>query len=226
MSLIDLVFPKTCLNCKREGKYVCRNCAEKMRLSIEICPMCCRSSVGGVVHIKCKSDFGLDGLTSVWKHEGVIRKAILALKYKYATEVAKELQCFIVTELEFEKFKFLENYYLVPVPLHWIRENNRGFNQTYMLGKYISSELGWKFVPDLIARNKQVSPQVGLKGDERRKNVTNVFTIKQENKLQISRIKNVIIFDDVFTTGSTLKEAAKVLKMNGMAKVWGLTVAR
>lgn len=226
MCLIDLVFPKLCLGCKREGKYICRNCAVNMRLSPLVCPYCFKSSIGGRTHDKCRTDNCLDGLISVWKYEGVIRKAILALKFKFATEVAGELTSYIITELQSKSYILPNASCLVPVPLYWYRENYRGFNQSYLLGKAVSKELVWEFIPDLVIKSKSVRPQVGLKGKERRTNLRNVFEINSSRRSTLAFHRSLILFDDVYTTGSTLKEAARVLKQNGAERVWGLTVAR
>lgn len=69
-------------------------------------------------------------------------------------------------------------------------------------------------------------PQVGLKGKQRRENVKGEFSINQKLKAKIDNNSLVVIFDDVYTTGATIKEAVKVLKRNGVKTVWGLTIAR
>jgi predicted amidophosphoribosyltransferase len=84
--------------------------------------------------------------------------------------------------------------------------------------------MGWKFIPDLLIKNKSTASQVELKGDDRRQNLHGVFSLNPSYIL--STIPNILLFDDVFTTGSTLREAAKVLKRAGVEKVWGLTIAR
>jgi predicted amidophosphoribosyltransferase len=83
--------------------------------------------------------------------------------------------------------------------------------------------MNWKIVTNLLLRKKWTAHQVGLKGKERRENIRNVFALNS-----ICNIQNTIyiLFDDVYTTGSTLKEAVKVLKRAGVQNVWGLTVAR
>jgi len=115
---------------------------------------------------------------------------------------------------------------LVPIPLNKKRSNWRGFNQTELLGRMIASSFGWKFSSNLLLRKKFTKPQAGLGKKERRKNVKDAFAINP----QFAKIKNdnleVVIFDDVFTTGSTLKEACKVLKRNGFKTVWGLVLAK
>ena len=223
MSLIDLIFPINCLNCKTSGVYICKDCVSKVGLPQLNCPECSKPSIDGFTHTKCKKPQGIDGLLSLWKYQGVIRKAILALKYKYATEIVKELQSCMVKELEKRIFLLPTRYFFTPVPIHWYRENYRGFNQSEIVGKTIAKKFNWKFIPDLIIRKKSTASQVELKGSERRKNVQDAFFL---NNSYIPNSKSYILFDDVCTTGSTIKEAARVLKRNGADKVWGLTIAK
>jgi ComF family protein len=111
---------------------------------------------------------------------------------------------------------------LVPIPIHWHRENVRGFNQSEEIGKIVAGEMNWEFNPDLLIKTRQTISQVELTVEKRKQNLQGVFTV--DSKFQIP--DSIIIFDDVFTTGSTLREAAKVLKRAGVQKVWGLTIAR
>lgn len=222
MGLLDIVFPKNCLGCGKEGGYICSKCVEKASLSKQICPYCYKESIDGVTHTKCVKKNGLDGVVSLWRYEGVIRKALIILKYKYATEVGRELVSYIVMELQ--RIFIPKTDILAPVPLYWYRENFRGFNQSELLGKEVAKTLNVKFAPELLIRKKLTTPQASLKGKERRKNLRSAFSDNPDFTLSTSY--SVLIFDDVFTTGSTLKECAKVLKRTGIKKVWGLTVAR
>jgi ComF family protein len=221
MNFLDLVFPKTCLECGSAGSYICAGCIAKVKLAIQICPYCGRAAIDGITHVKCRKKYGLDGLISVWEYEGVIRKGVLSLKYKYSTEAGKELTNFFIRELMFGD-NLISGSVLVPIPLYWHRENTRGFNQSNEVGTAVAANRGWKFLPDLLVRNKSTVPQASLSGDKRRQNLKGVFAINSEFIVP----DTVILFDDVFTTGSTLKEAAKILKKAGVEKVWGLTIAR
>ncbi len=226
MSLIDLIFPKNCLECKKSGDYICKDCLSRVGVPESICPKCNKASIDGFTHVKCRTNYGVDGLVSLWNYEGVIRTAIIALKYKYATEVANELKSYMVAKLQRGEILLPSAYYLVPIPMHWYRENVRGFNQSYELGKLISKAMGWKFIPDLLIRNKHNTPQAKLGREERQQNIKGVFELDSSYQSLISNHQPLILFDDVYTTGSTLKEAAMVLKRKGVQNVWGLTVAR
>lgn len=224
MSILDFVFPKTCLGCGRSGSYICSSCLSQNRTAQPICPYCERASIDGFTHVRCQKKFGLDGLISIWEYEGVIRKAILALKYKYATEITQLLKELVVNSFKSPDSRFLipDSVALVPVPLHWHRQNVRGFNQSEEIGKGVAREMGWEFNPELLIKTRQTYSQAGLPVKERKQNLKGVFAL--DSRFQIP--DSIILFDDVFTTGSTLKEAAKMLKRAGVDRVWGLTIAR
>jgi ComF family protein len=164
----------------------------------------------------------MNRLTSVWKYEGVVRKAILKLKYTFASDVVVELVEKFVGKLD---KKFLpKKVCLVPVPMHSKRKKWRGFNQAEEMGKIVAEKLGWHFVPDLLVRTKHARPQTELKGEERKKNVEGVFSINPNHSLDL-KCNTLVIFDDVWTTGSTLKEAVKALKRkNKKLNVVGMVV--
>ena len=224
MNLIDLIFPKNCLICKSAGRYLCEECVSKVRKVGGICPVCNKGSIDGFTHIKCKKKYGVDGLVSVFEYEGVIRKAIIALKYKYSTEIIGEIVDYSLKVLK-DRNVLVPNYCtLVPIPMHWLKENSRGFNQSYELGKQVAEKMGWEFTPNILVRTKLNTPQAQLSGKERVVNIKNVFALAPN--IDMSQYRNITLFDDVYTTGSTLKEATKVLKRSGTETVWGLTIAR
>ena len=226
MFLVDLLFPKNCLECGRKDDFVCPSCINRLKNLKQICPYCEKPSVDGVTHAKCVRSQGLDGLVSLWPYEGVVRKALLALKYKFAKQVAEELVSYILVKLKKSEVALVKEAVLIPIPLYWYRENFRGFNQSEEIGKVVSQKMGWGFIADLLIRKRLARPQTELKGDERSKNIRGVFAINEFYKSLITSHQSLIVFDDVYTTGSTLKEACKVLKRKGARQVWGLTITR
>jgi len=92
------------------------------------------------------------------------------------------------------------------------------------MGKIVAEKLDWHFVPDLLVRTKHARPQIELKGEERKKNVKGVFSINP-NRSSDSECNTLILFDDVWTTGSTMKEAVKIIKKkNKKLNVVGMTI--
>jgi len=222
MAILDLLFPKSCLGCGRGGRYICNYCIEKVKVPLWICPECFRPSTSGKTHAKCLKGEGLNGHISLWNYEGVIRRAILTLKYKHAREVAKELSGYAARQL-LKRKTIINKPILVPIPLFWLRKNWRGFNQSEEIGKELAKSLDWRFEPNILVRKQLKVPQTELKREERLSNVRGVFSLNP--KFSSSLTKNsYILFDDVWTTGSTLKEAASVLKRNGAKSVLALTL--
>lgn len=222
MSLLDFIFPKTCLGCGNVGKYLCQACMESANKPKSICPYCKHPSIDGATHTNCGRKLGIDGITSIWKYEGVIRKAILALKYKYATEVGREISEYAISSLDSLILPNVDS--LAPIPIHWHKQNIRGFNQSIELGGKLAVNMRLNFMPDLLIKKVPTRPQAGLSGEVRRQNLRD--TIVYNSRYPQNVINSVLLFDDVFTTGSTMLEATKVLKKAGVETVWGLTIAR
>jgi ComF family protein len=113
--------------------------------------------------------------------------------------------------------------YLIPVPLHPKRLRERGFNQALLLGKALEDIPPAKIKPGLLKRVRHTPPQVHLNPDERRQNVQGAFALKDPSGV---RGKNILLVDDVFTTGATVNECARVLKKAGAGRVTVYTLAR
>lgn len=111
----------------------------------------------------------------------------------------------------------------MPVPLHPSRLREREFNQSAILALVIGERLGIPVLTDILLRERHTRPQVGLDMKERKKNVVGAFTV-QNGEMIID--KDIILVDDVYTTGSTVNECAKALKKNGAGVVSVVTLAR
>jgi len=227
--LLDFMFPKKCLGCGRWGQYICADCLNKIKIQDErICPNCGFPSLGGLSHPSCRRPLRLDGLTSIFVYQGIIKKAIIKFKYKFVTDLAETILelffSFCGEDKVFTHYVNQENVCLTSVPLFWQRKNWRGFNQAELLGKMIASQLGIKFIPNLLIRQKNTRSQTKLTKKQRQKNIKGAFKINKN--LVFNEKLPIILFDDVWTTGATMKEGAKILKRNHFQKVWGLTLAR
>lgn len=226
MGILDFLFPRRCVSCRRLGFYICPRCRLNIRkIETPVCSVCERPSIGGATHPKCKTSFCLDGLTSIWVYDGPIKKAIKELKYRFVTDLARELVSLIDTTLIYRYMRTVD-FVLTPVPLHWWRLRWRGFNQAEILGKMIAEKLEIKFVPDLLTRKKPTRPQVELEGKARRENIANAFAINPRFSKIHHPPSNILLFDDVWTTGVTLRACGNVLKRAGVKSVWGLTLAK
>ncbi len=120
-----------------------------------------------------------------------------------------------------------QNPILVPIPLSRSKERKRGYNHAEILAKNLGKKLGIP-VQNILLRIKETKPQYGLKREERIRNIKNAFGI-QNHELRIknyAKRPTVFLVDDIVTTGSTLLEAANVLKRNGFRKVYGVILAQ
>ncbi|MCK4431899.1 MAG: ComF family protein, partial [Candidatus Aminicenantes bacterium] len=111
----------------------------------------------------------------------------------------------------------------VPVPLHPKRKKQRGFNQAFIIAKELAMLKGIKLVEGQLVKLKNILPQTSLKAEDRQKNVKGAFGIKEREKIEG---KIILLVDDVYTTGSTIRECSSVLKNAGAKDVRALTLAR
>jgi competence protein ComFC len=225
---LDLIFPKKCVGCGKWGKYVCEECEVGMWEEEQICPGCCRSSRYGLRHEYCRNKGYLDGVSCLWAYEGLVRRLISGAKYKLYFDYLGELFKDVNERSEYYSLvKFLKvQPVVVPVPLFFKREKERGFNQAEVIGRWISRE--WKLeLTNLLVRIKDTGKQVGRNREERLKAMEGAFQIRF--KIQDSKFKmpaKVLLIDDVWTTGTTVQECAKTLKKAGVKEVWGWVLAR
>ncbi len=161
---------------------------------------------------------GFDQVYSFGAYEGVLRKLIHVFKFEGIRTLQRPLGALLAQALPRESgFDAV-----VPMPLHWRRRWERGFNQSELLAREIARR--WSVpVCALVRRKKATAPQAGLTGAERRKNVQGAFAVKKDAGLQGMRL---LLLDDVLTTGATASACARQLKRAGAAHVTFLALAR
>lgn len=223
MSLTDFVFPKKCLGCGRIGAYICPNCFSKIEIiEFPICPICQRQAVGGKTHPGCQTKYGLDGLIVAARFKGVVRNAIVKVKYKWSYDISGVLVDLLAKSLW--RFNFVSDAILVSIPLHPRRKRWRGFNQAEILTGELCKKFGQRRM-NLLQKVKVTKAQVGLTKKERKENINGAFSFKNEADRSLVMGKDFILVDDVFTSGATTSEAGKVLKRAGAKSVFVMTVA-
>jgi ComF family protein len=231
---LNFLFPKYCIGCRKIGSYFCLNCSSDIIHSIKppICPVCTKPAVGGVVHPYCKTKYSLDGFIGVFHYERIIRKAVKAIKFRRQSAVIDALTNLTIETLKNNEYGYntslLEyvkkhNPVLIPIPLHSARKRKRWFNQSELIANNLAKTFSLTVNPGLLIRTKQTKPQAQLTRKDRFQNVKGVFTLFSDNRLPNT---DILIIDDVWTTGATLREAASVFRRNGAKTVWGLTIAR
>lgn len=217
------------MGCGKAGSYFCADCATGARRSYFICPECKDASLGGVVHLGCKRRQGIDGLYAAWRYEGAVRMAIAEYKFKFvrglSEDLIKEAVLQVLSDSRSEPFvDFLESRPVFSgIPLFGMRERWRGFNQADLLAEKLASEFRGEFLPGILRRTRFTSQQAELRRDVRQANIEGAFKLSLSVRLQGA---NVVLIDDVWTTGATMKEVVEVLKRGGVEKVWGFVLAR
>lgn len=238
--LLDLLFPKFCLACgKNDADYVCDKCFPKTGLmKTEKCPVCEGNSLFGETHHGCKTAEGIDGMTVAADFNNkIVQKLIHEFKYQGNFAIA---DCLVEKFLRGKLIRRGEFLYLPQgqvityIPLHPDKERKRGFNQSEILAKKIGKILNLPVV-NLLKRTVYNVPQMSVK--EKKDRMKNVEGIFHPSPLAVARgygvassflqnNHNIILVDDVATTGATIFECVKILKQNGAKFVWGVVVAR
>jgi ComF family protein len=167
----------------------------------------------------CRSGLrAFDAAYSFGTYGGTLRELIHLLKYGKVSPLCGELGEFLLRSLPRDERVDL----LTPVPLHWRRRWDRGFNQSELLAHVVSRSTGIP-VRGVLRRERATAAQAGLSNTERRRNVAQAFRCHRPEEV---RGKRIVLVDDVMTTGSTATACARALKAAGAARVVLLTVAR
>lgn len=229
--LSDLIFPIQCIGCGKFGDYVCRGCLGAISIKKPFeCIGCKRNTPFGQTCFLCAKTNSIDQLLIVADYKNsLVEKSLKFLKYRFISDLERPLSVLMKKYLKWmtldKKFNvFQANPLLIPVPLHPRRLNWRGFNQSELLAKDIADTFQMEMADDVIERTVNTIPQADVKErEERLKNLNGIFRVK--NGTSIAG-REILLIDDVCTTGTTLNECAKVLKANGASRVVGLVVAR
>lgn len=234
-SLIDALLPPTCMSCEElvlEPGALCSTCWPKIRMIEK--PWC------AVLGTPFSYDLGAAGLSaeaiadpppfararSVVLYDEVPRRLVSGLKFADRPDLAPWLARWMVCACARAGEGLLQDTpILVPVPLHWQRLLGRRFNQSAEIARAISAVTGLAYRPELLVRSRSTRQQVGLKARERQANVRGAFLVPKALRPDLSG-KRVVLVDDVYTTGATLKACARALMRGGAMQVDCLTFAR
>ncbi|MEX2145026.1 MAG: ComF family protein [Candidatus Spechtbacterales bacterium] len=227
----DLVYRRACYGCGRADTYFCSKCYQSPEtLPHPICPHCNVRIPGGILSPICKKKIGLDRVfVCAFYKNGAVNKLIKDLKYRPAHSIAKPLANFAWWWLEKERYsKLVEDNVdiIIPVPSHIKKEKRRGFNHANKIAEQLAVLSGITVAHKILIKEKNTESQVKTSSREDRvKNVKDSFAV---NKLLQDELKdkNVLLLDDVITTGSTISACAKTLREKGAKEVWALVIAK
>ena len=211
-NLLNLLFTPKCYICNEYFEYsnnscVCDKCKEIYK-QYEVNRL--------FFDNECK-ELGI----GIYRYDGVIRFFIQKMKYEKNKKIAKALAELAEDRVrEFIKDKNVN--YIVPIPIHPKRQVERGFNQSEIIVKVLSEKLGVQMRTDFVIRSRYTVPQSKLKFEERKDNVKDTFEILKKSELGG---KDIILVDDIYTTGSTIEECSRVLNEHNTRKVYFLSIS-
>lgn len=250
---MDLIFPIECLRCGKDGVWLCAGCFSRLEFrDSQRCLSCKQETAFGRFCRACRPGYSLRGVLIAGNYEDeLLSKLVKSLKYKFARKLSKDLGKFLILFLGgifriplnspasllspillnggrfrparaagFSDFNF-KTALIIPVPLPPRRERWRGFNQAELIARELADYFNLEMNVGGMDRVKHRRPQTKLSKKDRKNNIKNCFTWRSGSLSG----RNIILVDDVATTGATLNECARVLKENGAGKIWGLVAA-
>ncbi len=203
---LDLIFPKLCLNCKKQGEgYICSSCFKYLNLDF---------------NIKKIKNRPYELLVYLSRYESDMRTKMLKFKFGDSPYIA---EYFIEILVKNDKIiKLLKEFDLIiPVPMFIKKKLSRGYNQTELLAKNLSKNIEIPYDISILKRVSEGKTQSTLHRLERLNNIERVFEVEQN-----INGKKVILLDDIFTTGATVEVCSKILKKSGAKEICVLTICR
>lgn len=218
----DLLFPRHCVVCRREGTLLCGPCLVAFpRLLPPLCRACSKPTEGEELCHFCRHQpLSIDSIRSLFRYEGPVRETLHQLKYGNLPGLAETLGVEMALYLEQGHF---EVHVVLPVPLHPRRLRQRGYNQAALLARPVAGLCKLPLREDLLRRTRDMPAQArSASAEARQRNVEGAFACSEGDLTGTA----VLLIDDVCTTGATLEACALALKAAGAKAVWGLTLAR
>ncbi|MDY6876867.1 MAG: ComF family protein [Chloroflexota bacterium] len=219
--LLDLLFPPHCVGCRRVGAWLCADCLVQIpRVEPPFCARCGGVVVADGLCARCQTaPLQIECIRSAVYFEGVLREAIHQLKYYGRTVLAAPLGGLMVAWWMQHP---MPADVVVPVPLHIGRLRERGYNQAALLAREMARRVGLVVEERTLVRWRMTAPQVELDTMQRKENVRDAFSCSGDTLAG----KQVLLIDDVCTTGATLESCAVALYEGGAQAVRALTLAR
>lgn len=211
---MDVLFPKCCGICGKLGATICRECIEILEKYRN------NNAKNNQIEV-LESTINMHFL---YKYEGLVRKILL--KYKFDDQSYLFFMLIFLILNSPETCIFIRHYdIMMPVPLHKKRHLERGYNQTDLVAKNLGEKLKISVNGKILRKNKNIKPQSQKSGKDRLKDVIGIYDLNPKYAQEIVG-KKVLIFDDIYTTGSTCKECAKMLLQGGAKEVGVFCIAR
>lgn len=199
----DLIFPATCVGCGIIGKTICKRCLGQLKPSREECGWCREKSSGFRTHKGCIEDFPIDKCIICWEYDLLGREIMSQFKYKFRYTIVEKV---VETAVPLVARYAGNNNFLVPIPTSPKRIKDRGFNQSHLIAKQLGSHLNIP-ISNLLKMGDKGSHQTGK---DRSARLERSVDVRLNSKDTIPR--QIILVDDVCTTGTTLLSCATFIK--------------
>lgn len=223
-AFLDLIFPPQCAGCGKLGVLdICDDCMDHISYyPSAYCDICGTPNKTGGICEACRMIKPLfEKARSASIYDEVMKNIIHHLKFGGGKDVAEKLSKLLVNMLKTSGDDYLSVDIVVPVPLSNARIKERGYNQTEELAKYVSLSLNKPLMTDILIKKTDTKHQVDLQRHERLLNLKGAFYADTRVKG-----KNILLIDDIYTTGATANETTKVLKEAGADKIFFVSLAR
>ncbi|MDE7422490.1 MAG: ComF family protein [Lachnospiraceae bacterium] len=223
----NLIYPPRCPLCgeiiKGNQKLACDNCYEELEYIDEPRCKCCSKAIAQEEAEYCydcsRKEFYFESGVALWNYSSQMKQSLAMFKYHNRKEYG-EFYGEEFVRMYGDALTNLEPDACIPVPVHWTRYIERGYNQAAVIANQIGKRLDIPVVDDLLIRTKKTIAQKQLDDKGRIQNLQGAFAVSEKWKRAECNMKRVVIIDDIYTTGSTINACAKALKQQGIKEVY------
>ena len=212
--ILNLIYPQICGMCGKINKNsLCKKCEIELKKQAE------NQIINNGEEIQDKY---FNELMYIFKYEGQIRKLILDYKFNEKSYLYLTFVNFLLKNKKI--FENIKNYdTIIPVPISKKRKKTRGYNQSLLIARKIAEQTDLELMNNCLVKTKNIIEQSKLNKEDRIQNIQGVYELKNK---QLIENKNILLIDDIYTTGSTVNECSKILKQGNPKKIGILVLAK
>ena len=212
--ILNLIYPQICGMCGKINKNsLCKKCEIELKKQVE------NQIINNGEEIQDKY---FNELMYIFKYEGQIRKLILDYKFNEKSYLYLTFVNFLLKNKKI--FENIKNYdTIIPVPISKKRKKTRGYNQSLLIARKIAELTDLELMNNCLVKTKNIIEQSKLNKEDRIQNIQGVYELKSK---QLIENKNILLIDDIYTTGSTVNECSKILKQGNPKKIGILVLAK
>ncbi len=209
---LNLIYPPTCGICgKLNPNFLCNKCQKQLQAQAKF-----------KIEKNLNSNYYFQEHLYIFEYQGMIRKVILNYKFNDKSYLYKTIVNFLLKNEKF--FPILKSYdTIMPVPISQKRRKERGYNQSELMAKEIAKKLTKEYNNQCLFKTKHIIEQSKLNKEERQRNIQGVYELYHPKMLQG---KKILLIDDIYTTGNTVKECCKMISQAKPKKIGVLTLAK